>query len=101
MHLLLSIYLLLSLGIFLLPKKLRKYNGIVLSLFQLGAFLFFLWKMSGIREPGFHMQEIKWIPQIGLNLEFYADGLSVAFALLVHIPYGPARGSFDRQIPYQ
>ncbi len=83
MHILLLIHLLLSLGIFLLPKNPRKYNGFFLSVFQLGAFFFLLSKTPGIYEFTFEIQKIKWIPQIGLNLEFYTDGLSLAFALLV------------------
>ncbi len=82
LHLLIVI-LIFSFGVFLMPGKMKKYNAIVLSLVQAGAFLFFLTRVPDITNLTFGHTLIEWIPQLGLNIEFVLDGLSMVFALLV------------------
>lgn len=80
---LLIIILIVSFGVFLMGGKLKKYHGIVLSLVQAGAFLYFLSQVSGVTIDSYHYVIVEWIPQLGLNFELVLDGLSMVFALLV------------------
>jgi len=79
----LLLYVLIALGIFILPKRLKEKKAIPLALVQLVFFIFFLSKIAGVKNGDPINTLIHWIPQIGLNLEFSLNGLSLAFALLV------------------
>lgn len=79
----LLLYLAFSIGVFLLPKALRRYNSIWVALLQTGVFAFLLSQISFIGNGQSRSVFIPWAPELGLNLSFYLDGFSLAFALLV------------------
>ena len=81
-HILL-IYLIGSLAIFLLPKWFDKRISILPGLINGGVFIYFVLSIPFISGQTQHTEVITWIPEIGLNLEFVLDGLSVIFALLI------------------
>lgn len=83
MHYILLIYLIFSFGIFILPRWLKKHVGIILAIVQAAFFVFFFSKISEARNGSGILTVINWIPQIGLNLEFSLNGLSLVFALLI------------------
>ncbi|SHF60120.1 multisubunit sodium/proton antiporter, MrpA subunit [Mariniphaga anaerophila] len=79
----LLVFLSASLLIFILPGWLKKQKAILLSFVQFAAFIYFLSHVSEITSYHSKSIFIEWIPQLGLNLEFMLDGLSMVFALLV------------------
>lgn len=83
MQYILLIYLLFAFGLFFLPSRLKKHLGVILALVQAFAFFYFFSKTSeATNGSGIHTI-IEWIPQVGLNLEFALNGLSLVFALLI------------------
>ncbi len=83
MQYILIVYLVVSFGIFILPGWLKKQKAILLALVQLAAFVYFAVRIPSISGADSHYFSLDWIPQLGLNLEFVLDGLSMVFALLV------------------
>ncbi|MBN2611663.1 MAG: DUF4040 domain-containing protein [Bacteroidales bacterium] len=79
----LLLYLIFSVLIFFLPKKLAGYKAIVLMLLQVAVFIYFISLALNTPSGSTVIEEIPWIPGLGLNLVFVADGLSGAFALLI------------------
>lgn len=79
----LLIYFLLSLSVFTFSSKVFKYKALVLAAFQLGFFIYFASKISIITSGETITSVISWIPDLGLNLSFILNGLSLAFALLI------------------
>ncbi len=79
----LLIYLLSSLGIFVVSSKIFKYKAIVLALIQIGVFIYFTTKIPIITDGEIILFKLPWIPQLGLELSFMLNGLSLAFALLI------------------
>lgn len=80
---LLIIYLLLALGIFILPKQIKPQKAILIAVVQLTTFIWFASKIQFIAANNTETLFLNWIPEIGLNIEFILDGLSMAFVLLV------------------
>lgn len=76
-------YLVLSFGIFILPGWLKKNTAILLALVQLVFFAFFFSKITDVANGNSTLILLQWIPQIGVNLEFVLNGLSLSFALLI------------------
>ena len=83
MQYILLIYIVLALGIFILPRWLKKHVGILLATVQALFFVFFFLKIPEATSGSGILKVIHWIPQIGLNLEFSLNGLSLVFALLI------------------
>lgn len=83
MLIILIIYLVVSFGVFILPEWLKKQKAVILALVQMGAFAWFAIRIPEITSVDSQTLFIEWIPQLGLNLEFILDGLTIAFALLV------------------
>ncbi len=79
----LILYLLLACGIFILPKKIKPQKAIFIAIFQIVVFLWFAAKIQFVAGNHSVTQFVEWIPEIGLNIEFLLDGLSMAFALLI------------------
>lgn len=79
----LLIYLLLAIGLFLIPKKLSQHNPLVIALLQLVVFVWFCFQISTIVKGGIITQQFNWIPILGINFSFTLDGLSILFALLI------------------
>lgn len=80
---LLIIYFLLALGIFILPRQIKSQKAILIAVVQLVAFIWFISKIQFIIAEQPINSFVNWIPQLGINIEFLLDGLSMAFALLV------------------
>jgi multicomponent Na+:H+ antiporter subunit A len=57
--------------------------GWVISLLPLGLFLFFGHHLLTLDSNAVHTVTYDWIPSLGIRLSFYADGLSLLFALLI------------------
>lgn len=55
----------------------------ITTLLPLGAFTWFLGKIPVVRSAGFFEESIQWVPQLGINLNFRLDGLSLIFALMI------------------
>lgn len=83
MSYILLLYLLFSVLIFSLPKRFAGKQAIILMLVQAVAFIYFLIAVSVTKNGETISEHIQWVPQLGINLCFLADGLSVAFAMLV------------------
>ena len=83
MILLLLLYLILALGIFLMPPFLVKRKGIVMAILQIAGFIFFLQNIPAITGGQIIQVDQDWFPQVGLNFSFILDGLSIVFALLI------------------
>jgi len=79
----LLLYFLISFLIFTVSKKVFKYKALVLALVQVGFFIYFVTRISIIKDGENITSEISWIPELGLNLSFVLNGLSLTFALLI------------------
>ena len=79
----LLIYFFISLAIFLFSSKIFKYKSLVLALVQVGFFIYFASKIAIIRDGEIITSQISWMPELGLNLSFILNGLSLTFALLI------------------
>lgn len=80
---LLIIYFLLALGNFILPKRIKSQKAIFIAAVQLVTFFWFAGKIQFISAGNPENVFINWVPELGLNIGFLLDGLSMAFALLV------------------
>jgi multicomponent Na+:H+ antiporter subunit A len=82
MYLLIIIFSLAA-GLFLLPQKLKVYQAIFIAVLQLAAFAWFSLKVPLVSTGDTESFSLDWIPELGLNIGFLLDGLSLSFALLV------------------
>lgn len=80
---LLITYVAVALGLFIVPKKLLRYNPIVVAGLQLMAFVYFAMQLPTITSNQTIYKLYDWIPMLGLNFEFILDGLSMVFVLLI------------------
>lgn len=55
----------------------------VLSVIPLSLFIYFLGKISIISSRETISQHLEWVPSLNVHLNFYLDGLSLLFALLI------------------
>lgn len=83
MQFILLIYLAFAFLMFVLPKKLNASKPLILAGIQTLVFGYFFSKTAEIANGNTIHTFIEWIPEIGLNLEFSLNGLSMAFALLI------------------
>lgn len=79
----LFLYLIVAFGLFLVPKNLVKLNPLWVAFLQLGAFLFFAFKIRETTKGEISFLSYEWIPYLGLDLQFRLDGLSIIFSLLI------------------
>jgi len=77
------LFFILAISIFILPNPLKSKKGIIIALAQLAAFVWFVAKVPTITPTNPETLIYNWIPQLGLNISFMLDGLSIAFALLI------------------
>ena len=70
-------------GSLIIPRQLDRYKGILLSLLPLSALLYYLIAGYGMKQTGQQLTGIDWLPQIGLNISWLFDGISLLFLLLV------------------
>ncbi|MBN1186942.1 MAG: DUF4040 domain-containing protein [Bacteroidales bacterium] len=82
---LLITYFAVAFGLFFVPRRLVRYNSVIIAILQLMAFLFFAIQFPAIRANQAIYNFYNWIPMLGLNFEFILDGLSIVFVLLITI----------------
>lgn len=70
--------LLILFGRYLKPKW-----NVLLAILPLLLFLYYLRYIPEISEGKTFVQQISWIPSLGINLDFRLDGLSLLFSLLI------------------
>src|SRR5690554_407177 len=75
--------LLVSLLLVPLGKFVRGKWSILVSLLPFSLFLYFLSFLPQISQGHTFHESFAWVPSLGLNLDFYLDGLSLMFALLI------------------
>ncbi len=83
MLVILIVYLVLAFTLFLISKKLSKYNPFIIAFAQLAFFIFFIGQLPNIKAGNSITTFVEWIPYLGINLEFTLDGLTMIFALLI------------------
>ncbi|MFO7939050.1 MAG: hydrogen gas-evolving membrane-bound hydrogenase subunit E [Bacteroidales bacterium] len=83
MRLLLLLYLLVSLSVYVLPPRLKRYKALIPALWQFLVFFYFLGRMSYIQWGGSVQISMNWLPQLGINFDLVLDGLSWMFALII------------------
>lgn len=71
-------FLILFSGRLIRPKLYK-----LLALFPLGLFSYFFYYLFRFQNEGEILLKYNWIPQLGINLNFKLDGLSLLFALLI------------------
>jgi len=67
----------------LMPCKQNTFKSWILALFPFGVFIYLLFLTPLIADGNTISFSYPWMPEIGLNLEFSLDGLSLLFALLI------------------
>ncbi|KAB2815044.1 MAG: hypothetical protein F9K10_04905, partial [Paludibacter sp.] len=73
----------LAFVLFLLPRKLKGYQAIFISFLLLSVFGWLAGKIKLVSAGSTESEAVDWLPQLGLNIGFLLDGLSLSFALLV------------------
>jgi multicomponent Na+:H+ antiporter subunit A len=66
-----------------LYRRVRSMAGWLIALLPLGLAIFFGWRLVGLEPGESFTTTYSWIPSLGLNLSFHADGLSLLFALII------------------
>ncbi len=64
-------------------KALKDSTGWILSLLPLGIFAWFATFIPYIAEGNVVRESWPWVAQLGINMSFYLDGLSLLFALII------------------
>ena len=73
---------------FLAPVIVRvvgRYSGWVLALLPLGVSAYFAQYISSVMDGSSYTASVSWLPELGVSLSFYLDGLSLLFGLLISI----------------
>lgn len=66
---------------FISKYKQKVHTGVFVLIIPLGIFLYFIQFIGKDFAPFIH--EYSWIPSLGINFDFYLDGLSLLFVLLI------------------
>ncbi|MCE7040437.1 hydrogen gas-evolving membrane-bound hydrogenase subunit E [Dyadobacter sp. CY312] len=66
-----------------LGKYFRSGRSVFLSLLPAGLFAYFASHLSHIGAGNIIYESNKWVPSLGINLDFRLDGLSLLFSLLI------------------
>lgn len=61
----------------------KDYSGWVLATLPAGLFAYFLSKYGEVTSGNNIIEETLWFPALNINMSFYLDGLSLAFALII------------------
>ncbi len=83
MKILFLLYLFFSLVLIILPRRLKKTRPVMLGIVQTGFLFFFIWHIPAVLKQGPLSEAVPWVPQLGIELVFMMDGLSLLFAMLV------------------
>lgn len=67
----------------LLAKAAKNKFGLLMSGFPLLIFIYFATFYSQITKGGVINQSYQWVTGLGINLDFYLDGLSLIFVLII------------------
>lgn len=67
----------------LIMGRLKSKSTLWAALLPLSIFVFFLSRLPEIQANGNLKVSYQWVPSIGINLDFYLDGLSMLFVLLI------------------
>lgn len=67
----------------LIMGRLKSKSTLWAALLPLSIFAFFLSSLPEIHANGSVKLSYQWVPSIGINLDFYLDGLSMLFVLLI------------------
>lgn len=72
-------------AILLVPigKWLKGRWSFLIALLPTGLFAYFLSKIPTIASGNPILQKLEWVPQMGINLDFNLDGLSLIFSLMI------------------
>ncbi len=63
--------------------RLQSKSSLWVALLPLSLFGYFLSRISLVQQDGPIKVSYEWVPSIGINLDFYLDGLSLLFVLLI------------------
>lgn len=82
---LLSLLLIFTAAVFsiFLPESLKKVKGYILAVVPAWFFIYFLRKTGSLTGDNALTEIYGWMPEIGVNINLYLDGLSLLFALLI------------------
>ena len=83
MHIILLNYIIAGIGLFLMPKALRKYKALFIALLQLLTFIYFIMQSPLVLSGETLLFEKAWLPELGINIQFNLDSLSLIFCLLI------------------
>ena len=83
MLVLLLIFFLMPLLVIWMPARMREYRPLLFAAGQLGAFIYLLLQVPKVVHGASIQENYTWIPQLGIDLGFRLDGLSIIFALLI------------------
>ena len=83
MLVLLLIFFLMPLAVIWMPARIREYRPLLFAGVQLGAFIYLLLQVPEVVHGASIQENYPWIPQLGIDLGFRLDGLSIIFALLI------------------
>lgn len=75
--------LFLTLTVPLIFRISNKFSGWIISLIPLGIFVYFVQFYSEITAGRIIKETYAWVPSLGINFDFYLDGLSLTFALII------------------
>ncbi len=73
----------IALGLPLMIKVLKGSNTLWISLFPLSLFIYFISKLPAIKSGETLSSSWAWVPSLEIGLDFYLDGLSLLFTLLI------------------
>ncbi len=83
MLLLILIYLLFPLVLIRLPRFLAESRSLIFAAIQLGAFIYLFFQLNTLLTDGLVQSDFPWIPELGINIAFRLDTLSLIFGLLI------------------
>lgn len=73
----------LAASMLFLGRLVKKNFAPFMALLPLGIFIYFLSFIPKISAQKFIHQNVQWVPSFGVNLDFYLDGLSLIFCLMI------------------
>jgi multicomponent Na+:H+ antiporter subunit A len=65
----------------ILQRRLKQRSGWLIALLPIGLFIYFVSQLPNATAA--HSVTTPWVPELGVNLSFRADGLSLLFAVLI------------------
>lgn len=73
----------IALAIPLLMRAIKGSGTLWIALFPLALFVFFISKLPAVARGEALLSSFNWVPSLGIGLDFYLDGLSLLFSLLI------------------